>query len=235
MQLFLSDLHLESVHSRAFSGLRALLQAERDRCNAIYFLGDLVEVWVGDDDDGPLAQALINLLAETAEHCPVFIMHGNRDFLFGSQFCELSRAALLTDPTLIDQRTLLAHGDAFCTDDDKYQNVRAMFRSSAWQTQILSQSLSDRRALALTMRSQSRAENANKAANIMDVNQNEVARAMRRTGASILIHGHTHRPGVYHHDWGTRYVLGAWERCGWLLRRRAGQFQLECFCLPHRA
>jgi UDP-2,3-diacylglucosamine hydrolase len=232
MQLFLSDLHLESEHSRAFSGLRALLRAERHRCEAIYFLGDLVEVWVGDDDDGPLAQALLSLLTETARHCPIFIMHGNRDFLLGARFCELSGSQLLSDPTLLSPGILLAHGDAFCTDDNEYQNLRGMFRSTDWQQQVLSQSLVERRQLALGLRSASRHANANKAANIMDVNSEEVARIVRQNGASTLIHGHTHRPGIHHHDWGTRYVLGAWESCGWLLRHSEGQFQLECFRLP---
>lgn len=232
MQLFLSDLHLESVDSRAFLGLQTLLRTERARCDAVYFLGDLVEVWVGDDDDEPLAQALIKLLAETAEHCPIYLMHGNRDFLFGAKFCELTGCRLLEDPTLIEPATLLAHGDAFCVDDQDYQTTRSLLRSADWQQQILTQSLTDRRQLALAMRSASTRANANKPSNIMDVNSAEVAHLAREAGATRIIHGHTHRPGIHRHDWGSRYVLGAWDWCGWLLRRTDDDLQLECFPLP---
>ena len=136
MQLFLSDLHLERQDSRGFATLRSLLQREAGRCSDIYFLGDLVEVWVGDDDDSPLAVALVDLLQDTSQHCNVHIMHGNRDFLFGPRFCERSGARLIDDPTALDASTLLAHGDAFCTDDQVYQQLRNTLRAEEWQQQI---------------------------------------------------------------------------------------------------
>src|SRR5690606_23964578 len=37
-------------------------------------------------------------------------------------------------------------------------------------------------------------------------------------GARVLIHGHTHRPGVHHHEAGDRVVLGDWEKLGWFVR-----------------
>jgi UDP-2,3-diacylglucosamine hydrolase len=231
MQLFLSDLHLEHPNSAGFVALRNLLHREARRCNAIYFLGDLTEVWVGDDDDGPLATALLELLKATTRHCAVHIMHGNRDFLFGSRFCEQTGATLISDPTLLDADTLLAHGDAFCIDDQDYQQLRNAIRGEQWQQQILARSLNDRRELARAMRQQSQQANANKAANIMDVNAAELERVMQTAERSVLIHGHTHRPGVHQHSWGIRYVLGAWENCGWLLRRSAAHCQLECFPL----
>ena len=232
MQLFLSDLHLEHPDSAGFIALRNLLRREVGHCDAVYFLGDLTEVWVGDDDDGPLATALTDLLQEASRHCEVHIMHGNRDFLFGPRFCERTGVRLISDPTILDADTLLAHGDAFCTDDHAYQQLRDIIRGEQWQQQILAQTLNDRRELAKTMREQSLLANANKAANIMDVNDLELERVMQHTARSVLIHGHTHRPGVHRHHWGIRYVLGAWESCGWLLRRSATDYQLECFPLP---
>ena len=50
-RVFLSDLHLESAETRVFSAFVNLLQRESQRANEIYLLGDLVEMWVGDDDD----------------------------------------------------------------------------------------------------------------------------------------------------------------------------------------
>ncbi|MEQ9003162.1 MAG: UDP-2,3-diacylglucosamine diphosphatase [Pseudomonadales bacterium] len=231
-RLYLADLHLEDPqgpHFRAFAGL---LDAAADRLDEVYLLGDLCEVWVGDDDDGPLASALTRSLAAAASRCRVRLMHGNRDFLFGERLASGTGVELITDPHVLEADTLLAHGDAFCIDDQAYQALRATLRSPAWQQDVLGRPLADRRALAASMRAQSRDSNANKAANIMDVNAGEVARVMALHGARRLIHGHTHRPGRHVEPWGERWVLGAWERCGWaLLEDDRSALHLRCFPL----
>jgi UDP-2,3-diacylglucosamine hydrolase len=189
-RLFVSDLHLAAPESPQFQTFAAILERHCDTLDALYLLGDLCEVWVGDDDDGTLA--------------------------------------LIDDPHLLPGGILLAHGDAFCTDDAPYQETRALVRSAAWQNAVLARSLTDRRALASNLREQSAAINANKPENIMDVNADAVTRAMARYGANTLIHGHTHRPGIHRTDSGTRYVLGAWEHCAWLLWEQDRRFTLEC-------
>lgn len=234
MNVYISDLHLSDAAEPQFRTLNAMLEQESQNASAIFILGDLCEVWVGDDDDGELANALRDLIATTAKRCPVYLLHGNRDFLIGAQFADTTGCQLLEDPYLLPNGTLLAHGDAFCTDDLEYQEVRKTLRSSRWQADILSQSLEARRALAQGMRERSIATNANKADNIMDVNESEVARVVTDAGAKRLIHGHTHRPGIHESHWGQRYVLGAWEHCGWLVRERAELIQLECFALTGR-
>ena len=233
MRLFISDLHLEDPDSRTFHAFARFLARESQRAEAIYLLGDLTEVWVGDDDDGPLAVALREVLRNASHGCDLFVMHGNRDFLLGQQFAEQTGTVLLEDPHRLDDGTLLAHGDAFCIDDQAYQEVRALFHSESWQRDVLQQSLAARRALAANLREQSRQASANKAENIMDVADREVARVVTEMAATRLIHGHTHRPGRHRYDWGTRYVLGAWETCGWLARQPAAgaEVQLECFPL----
>jgi UDP-2,3-diacylglucosamine hydrolase len=234
MRLFLSDLHLEDPESPSFRTFEKLLAREAPRASGIYILGDLCEVWVGDDDDGPLASALEEVLKRTSRSCPVFLMRGNRDFLFQRAFADAAGCCLIDDPHLLADGTLLSHGDLLCVDDHAYQQTRAQLRAPDWQAQILSRSLAERRALAASLREQSRVANANKAANIMDVSRPEVCRLMRRFGAARLIHGHTHRPGVHREAAGSRFVLGAWERCGWLLRQRAERLDLECFALGDR-
>lgn len=234
MLLFLSDLHLEDPQAPAFHAFARLLAREAPRAAGIYILGDLCEVWVGDDDDGPLASALAGVLRRTARCCPVFVMRGNRDFLFQQSFAETTGCHLIDDPHLLPDGTLLSHGDLLCVDDLAYQQARARFRAPDWQARILSQPLAARRVLAASLREQSRRANANKAANIMDVSRPEVDRLMRRFGASRLVHGHTHRPGVHREAAGSRFVLGAWERCGWLLRQRGECLDLECFALAGR-
>lgn len=225
-RLFVSDLHLadpEHPHFRAFA--RLLRGSDADE---IYLLGDLCEVWIGDDDDGPLATAFTDLLADSARRARVHVMHGNRDFLYGEAFEAATGCRLLNDPHLLPDGILLSHGDAFCIDDHAYQQARALLRSPDWQRDVLARPLPERRALARQMREQSRQNNANKAENIMDVSDAEVARIVADHGAHTLIHGHTHRPGVHDAAWGRRYVLGAWERCGWYLEQDAHGLRLTC-------
>jgi UDP-2,3-diacylglucosamine hydrolase len=136
MRIFLSDLHLEDPESAVFGCFRQLLQRESERVEAIFILGDLTEVWVGDDDDGPLAVALRAVLADAASRTRVAVMHGNRDFLFGPRLAAETGIELIEDPLLLPDATLLAHGDAFCLDDEAYQQIRALFRSEAWQTEM---------------------------------------------------------------------------------------------------
>lgn len=227
-RLYVSDLHLADPASPQFLTFAELIERSRGTVDELYLLGDLCEVWVGDDDDGPLARALVELLLSAARDLHVHAMAGNRDFLFGDRFAATTGTRLIEDPHALPGGILLAHGDAFCIDDAPYQQSRALLRSAVWQKQILGQSLEARRALARELRARSQATNANKAENIMDVNRPEIARVMAARDANTLIHGHTHRPGIHAEDWGTRYVLGAWERCAWLLREDDGRFSLQC-------
>lgn len=231
--LCVSDLHLESPEDGRFLALAALLQAAATRRYNLLLLGDLCEVWVGDDDDGPLANAFRDLLAHLARQTFVGLMHGNRDFLYGDALAQDTGIALLPDPWLLGEQVLLAHGDALCTDDTAYQQVRSMFRSPAWQQDILSQSLPARREFAAQLRAQSRGANANKAANIMDVNSQASAAAVADAGAAVLLHGHTHRPGIHRAPGHQRVVLGDWQEVGWaalIAPQRDGPPRLQLGC-----
>ena len=233
--LFVSDLHIDETRPAVLAGLQRLVDGEAATVDAFYILGDLVEVWVGDDDDGPVAAAIRETLRAASRRCAVYLMHGNRDFLIGAQFAEHTGATLIEDPSIIEvdgNRVLLAHGDAYCTGDIEYQRMRTLFRSPAWQTEVLSSSIEERRALAASLRAKSIAANENKATNIMDVTPSSIRQAMDDSAVSLMVHGHTHRPGI--HDLGggrRRIVLGDWDRCGWKLRLDGGDAQLTCFAL----
>jgi UDP-2,3-diacylglucosamine hydrolase len=233
-RLYLADLHLEDPEGAHFSTLAALLErAQVDEC---WFLGDLCEVWVGDDDDGPLAIALQDLLRRASRRFCVKIMVGNRDFLISQPFAAATGIELVADPYIRPDGVLLAHGDAFCVDDAPYQQMRALLRSAAWRDDVLSQSLENRRALATLMRAQSRAANADKTQMIMDVNATALADVMRQFDADVLVHGHTHRPAVHRSAWGSRFVLGDWGRVAWALwEPTPREFRLECLPLVGRS
>ncbi len=236
---FISDLHLDASAPGLVTAFRKFVRHESTRCDELFILGDLTEVWVGDDDDSAFANALRADLRLAATHCRVYLMHGNRDFLIGAAFASTCGIKLITDPHVIERsgkRLLLSHGDAWCTKDVAYQQTRSLLRSRGWQDSVLAQSLADRRALADSMRAESRVSNANKSANIMDVTEAAVVDALTTHRADIIIHGHTHRPAIHANHLGRviRFVLGDWGRCGWVLRFE-GSFDLVRFPLadPH--
>jgi len=238
MQVFVSDLHLDADTPRATAALGRVLARESMRCDAIYIVGDLVEAWVGDDDDDPFAISLRDLLAAAARRCRVVLMHGNRDFLLGPKFAAMTGVELVAEPRVLSTglgRALLCHGDAFCTRDTAYLELRAVVRSPSWQADFLAKPIAERRGVAAHLRAESRKATANKPAQIMDVTVDAIAAAAREHDAALVIHGHTHRPAIHAHELGDRivrrYVLGDWAHCGWLLRLDGASAQLECFAL----
>jgi UDP-2,3-diacylglucosamine hydrolase len=217
--LFISDLHLTSERPAANEAFFAFLEREVPGATALYILGDLFEFWVGDDDlADPLNAIVAGFLSNAAKAgTPVFLMHGNRDFLMADAFCKASGARLLSDPTVVDlfgRRTLLMHGDTLCTDDSAYQEWRALCRSETWQKPFLAQPLESRRSRMLELRRQSEQDKREKPSTIMDVNDEAVRTALREHDCTQLIHGHTHRPA--HHTLDVdgracdRWVLQDW-------------------------
>ena len=233
--LFISDLHLDPERPAVTALFLELLDTRARTADALYILGDLFEAWIGDDDASPMNQAVCEGLQQCATAgTPVFIMHGNRDFLLGAQFAEASGCTLLDDPAQIDlygTPTLLMHGDLLCTDDEEYMAFRAMVRDTQWQHELLSKSLEERQLIAKEMRSRSREQTGGKPESIMDVNSDAVARTMTDHQVQRLIHGHTHRPAIHdlvisgHHA--QRIVLGDWYEQGSLLECTSSGCRLE--------
>jgi UDP-2,3-diacylglucosamine hydrolase len=198
--LFVSDLHLSEDRPEANERFIEFVEGTAREARALYVLGDLFEYWIGDDDlDEPFNAVMAGFFAGLARGgVEVFVMHGNRDFLVGERFCRETGARLLEDPAVLDLggvRTLLMHGDTLCTDDLDYQQWRRTARSGAWQREFLSKPLDERRRAVGGLREKSRQVIQAKPADIMDVNEEAVREALRRHGASRLVHGHTHRPG----------------------------------------
>ncbi len=223
--LFISDLHLSADRPDITALFIQFLNNEARQADALYILGDLFEAWLGDDMVLPeYAEAIAAMKALSDNGVPLYIMHGNRDFLLGEKFTEMSGSTLLEDPTRIDlygKPTLLLHGDTLCTDDVEYQKFRAMVRNPAWQQQMLALSPQERLKLAKEYREMSQAETGNKAENIMDVNQQTLEQVMQAEGIYQMIHGHTHRPAIHEFNIdsqpATRIVLGDWYEHGSVL------------------
>lgn len=221
--LFISDLHLCAERPGINALFLDFLDTEAAKAEALYILGDLFEVWIGDDASVAEHDRVIKaLLRLTTGGVPVYVMHGNRDFLMGRGFEQASGCKLIPDPTIISlysgTPTLLMHGDTLCTDDVEYQRFRAQVRDPRWQQQMLALPAEQRAAIAKNYRAQSQEQSRHKAEDIMDVNQQAVAQALREHGVTHMIHGHTHRPAI--HDFtldgksARRIVLGDWHRQG---------------------
>jgi UDP-2,3-diacylglucosamine hydrolase len=235
--LFISDLHLDAQLPQVTHLLETFVAQESAAAEAIYILGDLFEVWVGDDDDRPATRHFIDILRRmTATGTPVYVMHGNRDFLLGEKFCTETGCSLLPDPSVVElygKRALLMHGDSLCTDDIEHQQTRQQLRSTQWQSEFLAKPLAERIRLAQEYRHLSREQTRNKPDAIMDVNADAVAAVMREYDVDELIHGHTHRPAI--HDISIdgkparRIVLGDWNSSGSVLRVDGDRRLLETY------
>lgn len=213
--LFISDCHLDPARPLVTAALLAFLDQRAQQADRLYILGDLFEVWLGDDDDldalAPLIQSLRNLAASR----PVYFIAGNRDFLLGRDFAASVGIELLQETQLLnlgEHRVLLLHGDTLCTDDTDYQAFRAQVRSADWQAEFLARPLAERKRIAAQLRSDSADAMAQKTEEIMDVNAAAVEQCFASNAVDTIVHGHTHRPAVHRLARGRqRIVLGDWN------------------------
>jgi len=217
--LFIADLHLAPERPATIERFLGFLDGRARRAERLFILGDLFDAWIGDDDDAPpYARIRSALRALSASGVSCLLMHGNRDFLIGRRFARDTGCRLLADPHRTDLAgapTLLMHGDLLCTGDLAYQRFRRRVRNPLVRRLFLWKPLERRRAIAADYRRRSGAATALKAETIMDVNPSEVERRLRRSGATRLIHGHTHRPADHHFELDgravSRLVLADWH------------------------
>jgi UDP-2,3-diacylglucosamine hydrolase len=213
---FISDLHLAATQKRTVAAWADYLA--HSAADAIYILGDLFEVWIGDDArlPGRFEYRAAEMLADAAGRRTMAFMVGNRDFLVGARMLRACGVAALPDPTLLSawgERVLLTHGDALCLADEPYQAFRRQVRSEAWRRDFLAQPLATRERLARQMRDASQAHQRRKAmSDWSDVDTAAAVAWMHAAGSRSLVHGHTHRPGSEVLAPGyTRHVLSDWD------------------------
>ncbi len=234
---FISDLHLSAKDPKTSELFLKFLDQDLKNAQALYILGDFFDSWIGDDNPDPHYHQIMQTLAEVNQSgIPVYIMHGNRDFLMGDQFIKDSNCTLLADPTVIhlfDKKIVLSHGDQLCTLDKKYQWFRRFVRHPLVQKAFLKLPLSWRITIASWLRKNSTRTKINnhQIPRHCDVVSYEVYKLLREYGASTLIHGHTHQPKIEEFildgQPAKRIVLGDWENTGIILAYSAEGLELK--------
>ena len=187
--------------------------------NALYVLGDLLHLWLGDAmlPSHAYAQRIAAQFAvASTAGTKIFIARGNRDFMIGREFAAACGATLLDEQTVIEldgKRVLLVHGDELCIEDVRYQRARRILRTHAFRVIANSLPAAMRNFIARTLRDKSEAHKAVTAMNIMDANPDAALDVMSAHRVTTLIHGHTHRPA--HHvlpDGRERWVMTDWQQ-----------------------
>jgi UDP-2,3-diacylglucosamine hydrolase len=212
---FISDLHLQAREPATVQAWQHYVL--HTTADAVFMLGDVFEVWVGDDiltQTDSFERQCAKVLKQAAQRLPIFIMRGNRDFLMGQALMNDCGCTLLEDPTVLTlggERWLLTHGDALCLDDTDYLRFRSVVRSAPWQTQFLDQPLAARVEQAREMRAQSEARKRTEFS-FADVDTAAAQNSLQTHNARTMIHGHTHRPDQHPlTDGRIRYVLSDWD------------------------
>jgi UDP-2,3-diacylglucosamine hydrolase len=221
--LFISDLHLQESEPHTVALFEQFLKQYVPQAEALYILGDFFEVWPGDDENSAFSQKIRQLLKNCiANGTPVNILPGNRDFLLGPRFAKETGCTILRDPTLIhlyNEPILLLHGDILCTQDRLHQFYRRIVQNplvNRIATHILPLSLRHKIGRGLRMLSKRHTKRLD--AIDMDVIKESVSQQFQLSGATIMVHGHTHRQKTdittTDNRRCTRYVLGSWHETG---------------------
>ncbi|WP_395344208.1 UDP-2,3-diacylglucosamine diphosphatase [Ningiella sp. W23] len=231
---FISDLHLSAEREDITECFLRFMQDEAPQAEALYILGDLFEVWVGDDDVSDFSELIASAIAEISKRMPVYFIHGNRDFAIGNTFADRCGMQLLPEQAVIDlygRQTLISHGDELCTRDIEYMKFRKKARGWWWPTMMLALPLRLRKKIAARGRRVSQKNHQRLTEEIMDVTPAEVHRVMRHYGVDFFIHGHTHRPNVHNFELDgerkQRIVLGDWYDQGSILLASANELSLQ--------
>lgn len=230
---FISDLHLSAEQSEITDCFVRFLQDDAPQGDALYILGDLFEYWLGDDDLNPFTLFIAAQLRQLSEHCPIYFIHGNRDFALGQRYAQRAGMQILPAQSVIDlygRSVLICHGDEFCTADHAYMAFRRRARSWWFKPLVGSLPLSWRRKLAQRGRQVSSKNKMQLSDQIMDVTPSEITRIMQHYQVDWMIHGHTHRPAIHQEAsvsaTAKRFVLGDWYTQGSILLVASNEYNL---------
>ncbi|GLS91326.1 UDP-2,3-diacylglucosamine hydrolase [Psychromonas marina] len=203
--LFIADLHLSEQHPKITQALYTFLEKNKTDIDALYILGDLFEVWIGDDEHTPLMDEVAEQLSQysSINGVPIYYIHGNRDFMIGKRYAKQSSMQLLPEHYELDlygTSTLLMHGDTLCLADKNYQKMRKVIHNPVLQFIFNLLPLHFRKKIGWKIRTASQSKKVHKNNNMMGVTQSEVERLLVKHNCTTLIHGHTHQVAKHQFD-----------------------------------
>jgi len=216
--VFISDLHLHPAESKIEARFNDFIAWAAVNTKAVYILGDFFHAWSGDDGMDDWSRSIASQLKGLSEQrVALYYLHGNRDFLLGQDFAKAAGMTILPEPYVIelgDSKVLLVHGDRYCTNDLSHQRFRRITRSPWFARLFLRLPLHFRKRMVAKVRQHSQ-ENYSKTAEQMDIVLEPMLSHMVEHGLTILIHGHTHKPGLSNHLYNSgeykQYVLSDWD------------------------
>ncbi len=204
--LIIADLHL----SNNITLFKNFCNTQAIKADELYILGDLFDIYLGDDFIPIYYQQVIDVLKELSNTTKIFLMHGNRDFLIGKNFFKLSGVNFINDPYKID-KFVLSHGDSLVSGDVAYQRFKKIINQPIIKFLILQLPKKYRKYLAEKIQNKSHKEKQNKQEHIMDINQQALDLFMKKYPNCDIVHGHTHKQKIHSYKDYKRFVLGQWS------------------------
>ena len=75
---FISDLHLTKERPEITAAFFTFLESIASDANYLYILGDLFEMWIGDDSEDKLSKSVKDQLRNLSKNsCNIYLMHGD--------------------------------------------------------------------------------------------------------------------------------------------------------------
>ncbi len=188
--IVIADVHL-SLTSPKRNQLFFEFLKQLERPKALFILGDLFDVWVGDDDNNSTIdecrQALRNL---SDSGIPLFIQRGNRDFMLGIKWFKQTTSTVLPDWYVLKhngQQLLMTHGDLL-VDNKKYLRTRSIITNPIIKLILQQTPLKLRRKLAERLRDKSDGNFI-----ISNPDSQKIADKLAYYQCNILLYGHFHQ------------------------------------------
>lgn len=205
MIIFCSDVHLHN-HPNEMNSFRDFVTALPENTKSLFILGDLFEVWWGDDHRDEAYLAWEDIFA--ALPIPIYFVPGNRDFLCGQHFFKKTGLIPLKSSSTIQyggHSILLFHGDEpNLLKDLQYHHLRPWLRSSWLQKIFLTLPESWRASMAKKARRYSHPPTT------LLMDYTHVLKNFPET--SMVVHGHLHyeKETIIKHC--AFYQLGTWSK-----------------------
>ncbi|WP_019613406.1 UDP-2,3-diacylglucosamine diphosphatase [Psychromonas ossibalaenae] len=233
--LFIADLHLSEHQPAVTDAFFSFLNNETENVDALYLLGDLFEVWIGDDEHTPLMDEVAARLSAYAQsnNIKLYYIHGNRDFMIGKKYAAQASMNLLPEHSAISlngENVLVMHGDTLCLADKNYQKMRTVIHNPFLQLIFNLLPLSLRKKIGWKIRTASQSKKVYKNREMMGVTQAEVLRLMEKYQCQTLIHGHTHQAAEHNFlladKAARRFDVGDWSKNLSFVEAQKGQISL---------